>query len=313
MHVWSSPCVRTRYHSAVAVPNTSNQYAAMSRVAVLGMGLLGSGFAEGLLSRGGTELVVWNRTSSKVEPLLALGATSAPSAAEAVRGAERVHLVLLDDDTVDATIADFQAALHPDAVILDHTTTLPARTAARAAALEAAGIKYLHAPVMMGPGAARTAKGMMLVAGPTARFDSVKAALTEMTGELWHVGERTDLAAIYKLFGNASTLSVVGVLADVMRMADAADVERSGVLEMLNRVNLNGPLGMRGIMMVTGNYEPNFTLDVARKDLRLMLETAGDAPTPMLSALASRMDEEIANGQGSEDFAIIGKGSGVPV
>ena len=279
----------------------------MSRVAILGTGLLGSGFAEGLLSRGGTELVVWNRTASKTDPLVALGATAAESPAEAVRGAERVHLVLLDDDAVDATIAEFQAALHPDAVILDHTTNLPARTATRAAALDAAGIKYLHAPVMMGPGAARAAKGMMLVAGPTARFESVRDALAPMSGEVWHVGERADLAAVYKLFGNASALSVVGVLADVMRMADAAGVERSGVLEMLAKVNLNGPLGMRGTMMVTGNYEPNFTLDVARKDLRLMLETAGDEPTPMLSALAARMDEEIANGQGNEDFAILGK------
>jgi 3-hydroxyisobutyrate dehydrogenase len=279
----------------------------MARVAVLGMGLLGSAFAEALLTRGGNEVVVWNRTTAKTDPLTALGATAAESPAEAVRGAERVHLVLLDDDSVDATIADFQAALHPDAVILDHTTNLPARTAARVAALDAAGIKYLHAPVMMGPGAARTAKGMMLVAGPTARFETVKDALTPMTGELWHVGERPDLAAVYKLFGNASAMSVVAVLADIMRMADAAQVDRSGVLEMLAKVSLNGPLGMRGTMMATGNFEPNFTLDVARKDLRLMLETAGDEPMPMLSAFAARMDEEIANGQGSEDFAIIGK------
>lgn len=279
----------------------------MTRIAVLGMGLLGSGFAEGLLSRGASELVVWNRTKAKTDPLVALGATAAESSAEAVRGADRVHLVLLDDDTVDETIADFQAALHPDAVIIDHTTTLPARTATRAAALNAAGIKYLHAPVMMGPGAARTAKGMMLVAGPTARFESVREALTDMTGELWYLGERSDLAAVYKLFGNAAGLSVVGVIADVMRLADSANVDRTGVLEMLAKVNLNGPLTMRGTMMATGKYEPNFTLDVARKDLRLMLETAGDAPTPMLSALAARMDEEIANGQGSEDFAVIGK------
>ncbi len=286
----------------------------MTRIAVLGMGLLGSGFAEGFLSRGASELVVWNRTKAKTEPLVALGATAAESSAEAVRGADRVHLVLLDDDTVDETIADFQAALHPDAVIIDHTTTLPARTATRAAALNAAGIKYLHAPVMMGPGAARTAKGMMLVAGPTARFESVREALTEMTGELWYLGERSDLAAVYKLFGNAAGLSVVGVIADVMRLADSANVDRAGVLEMLAKVNLNGPLTMRGTMMATGKYEPNFTLDVARKDLRLMLETAGDAPTPMLSALAARMDEEIANGQGSEDFAVIGKaGSGAAV
>jgi 3-hydroxyisobutyrate dehydrogenase len=279
----------------------------MSRVAVLGMGLLGSGVAEGLLTRGGTTVVVWNRTASKTEPLVALGATAAESPAEAVRGAERVHLVLLDDDSVDEAIADFQAALHPDAVVIDHTTTLPTRTAARAAALEAVGVRYLHAPVMMGPGAARTAKGMMLVAGPTERFESVKSVLAEMTGELWYVGERTDLAAVYKLFGNAAALSVVGVLADVMRIADGANVPRSGVLDMLAKVNLNAPLNMRGNMMLTGEYEPNFTLDVARKDLRLMLQTAVEGTTPMLSALASRMDDVIEAGQAKEDFAIIGK------
>jgi 3-hydroxyisobutyrate dehydrogenase len=271
------------------------------------MGLLGSGFAEGLLTRGGSEVVVWNRTTSKCEPLVGLGATAAESPAEAVRGAERVHLVLLDDDSVDEAVADFQAALHPDAVVIDHTTTLPARTAARAAALDAVGIQYLHAPVMMGPGAARTAKGMMLVAGPVERFERVREALTAMTGELWHVGERSDLAAVYKLFGNAASLSVVGVLADVMRIADGADVPRSGVLEMLAKVNLNGPLAMRGTMMLTGEYEANFTLDVARKDLRLMLETAVEGTTPMLSALAARMDDVIEAGLAKQDFAVIGK------
>ncbi len=279
----------------------------MTRVAVLGMGLLGSGLVEGMLTRGGSEVVVWNRTRSKSEPLALLGATAAESPAEAVRGAERVHLVLHDDDSVDELIAEFQAALHPEAIVIDHTTTLPARTSARAATLDAAGIKYLHAPVMMGPGAARTAKGLMLVAGPTERVDVVRDALAEMTGELWHVGERTDLAAVYKLFGNAASLSVVGVLADVMRMADAADVERSGVLEMLAKVNLNGPLNMRGTMMITDVYEPNFTLDVARKDVRLMLELAAPGTTPILSALAARMDDVIAAGQAKEDFAVIGK------
>jgi 3-hydroxyisobutyrate dehydrogenase-like beta-hydroxyacid dehydrogenase len=278
----------------------------MTRVSVLGMGLLGAGFAEGLLARGGSTVVVWNRTPAKCEPLVALGATAAPSAAEAVRGAQRVHLVLLDDDSVERTLAECQAALHPDAIVIDHTTTLPERTAARAAALAQAGIRYLHAPVMMGPGAARDAKGMMLVAGPGALVASVRDALATMTGELWHVGERPDLAAVYKLFGNAAALSVVGVLADVMRLADATGVPRTGVLEMLAKVNLNGPVGGRGKMMATGAFESNFTLDVARKDLRLMLETAGSLPVPMLSALAARMDEGIAAGQGHEDFAVIG-------
>ncbi len=293
--------------TAETVDHKPTTHADMSRIAVLGMGLLGSGMAEGLLSRGGNQVVVWNRTASRTDALVVLGATAAESPAEAVRGAERVHLVLLDDDTVDDAIANFQAALHPDAIIIDHTTTLPARTVARAAALEAAGIQYLHAPVMMGPGAARTAKGMMLVAGPAARFALVQDALADMTAEVWHVGERPDLAAVYKLCGNAASLSVVGVLAEVMHMADAVGVERAGVLEMLAKVNLNGPLGMRGAMMVSGIYEPNFTLDVARKDVRLMLETAEPSTMPMLAALAARMDERIAAGQAKEDFAIVGK------
>ena len=87
-----------------------------------------------------------------------------------------------------------------------------------------------------------------------------------------------------------------------------ADGERWGI------IGRNGAGKSSIFKIITGEYEPNFTLDVARKDLRLMLETAGDAPTPMLTALAARMDEEIANGQGSEDFAVIGKaGSGAAV
>ncbi len=279
----------------------------MSRIAVLGTGLLGSAFVEALLKKGGDEVVVWNRTASKAEPLVALGAHAADTPADAVRGADRVHLVLLDDDSVDEAIAAFRDALGSDVVIVDHTTNQPHRTAARAATLDAQGLHYLHAPVMMGPGAARTKTGMMLVAGPNARVARVREALAGMTGELWHVGERAELAAVYKLFGNAATLSVVGIVADIMRMADAADVEREGVMQMLAKVQLNGPVNTRGRMMVTDQFDPQFTLDVARKDVRLMRETAGDESTPLLDALANRMDHLIINGLGGADLAVLGK------
>ena len=278
----------------------------MARVAVLGLGLLGSGFVEGLLTRGGTDVVVWNRTKSKADPLVAMGATIADTPAEAVAAAERVHLVLLDDDTVDATIEAFMHALDPSTVIVDHTTTRPDRTAARAAALDKDGLQYLHAPVMMGPGAARLAKGMMLVAGPNERFARVRDALAAMTGELWHVGERPDLAAVYKLCGNATILPLVGIVSEVMRIADASGVDRTDAFEMISKVNLNASLAMRGSMMVSQNFDPQFTLNVARKDLRLMLETAGTLPMPMLRALAIEMDELIAAGKGEQDVAVVG-------
>lgn len=279
----------------------------MTHVAVLGTGLLGAAFVEGLLSRGGSSVTAWNRTRSKAEPLASLGARIADSPADAVRDAARVHLVLLDDDTVDAVIDALRPGLSANAIIIDHSTTQPARTAARAAALEAAGVVYLHAPVMMGPPAARNAKGMMLIAGPTAHVERVRPDLAAMTGELWHVGERADLAAVYKLVGNAIVLSAVGVAADIMHMVDAAGVPRAGALEMLAKTNPGGAIAFRGAMMVNDAYETNFALDVARKDVRLMLETAASQPVPLLRALAQRMDEVIDSGEGQEDFAVLGR------
>lgn len=279
----------------------------MSHVAVLGTGLLGSGFVEGLLSRGGTTVTVWNRTREKAEPLQAFGATVADSAEAAVRGADRVHLVLLDDDSVDEIVVAIRPALAPHAVIIDHTTTQPARTAARVAALDAANIAYLHAPVMMGPPAARSAKGMMLVAGPNERVALVREALESMTGELWHVGERGDLAAVYKLIGNALVLGVVGVVADVMHMVDAAGVSRASAMDMLTKTNPAGSIAYRGPMMRDNQFDTAFALDVARKDVRLMLETAEGYPVSMLRALAQRMDVLIDDGEGARDFAVLGR------
>ena len=83
--------------------DTTTSSSASPHVAVLGMGLLGSAFAEALLARG-TSVTVWNRTRSKAERLEAFGARVADTPAEAVAGADRVHLILLDDDTVDELV-----------------------------------------------------------------------------------------------------------------------------------------------------------------------------------------------------------------
>ena len=241
-------------------------------IALLGTGLLGSAFAEAFLTRGGSSVAVWNRTRSKAEALGAMGARVSDSPADAVRGAARVHLVLLDDDTVDEAIVAFRDALEPNAVIVDHTTLRPDRTAARAAALNAAGIEYLHAPVMMGPPAARAAKGIMFVAGPVERFERVKDELARMTGEVHFLGERAELAACYKLCANAMLLMTAGALSDVFHMADAMHMPREAVGDVFRKFNTDGILNARGLRMLNEDYNATFTLDVARKDVRLMVE-----------------------------------------
>ena len=277
----------------------------MTRVALLGTGLLGSAFADGLLTRGGTELTVWNRTPAKAEVLGARGARVAPTPADAVKGAERVHLVLLDDATVDATIEALRPGLDARVVICDHTTNLPRLTADRALRLAAEGIAYLHCPVFMSPMAARSVKGMMMVAGPSLHFDRVQEGLRPMTGELWYVGERPDLAACYKLFGNAMILTMAGGIADVFHMADSLHVERADAWSLFSRFKTEGILPVRAAKILEENYTASFALEVARKDARLMLESGGGTPLPVLQAIAARMDELIAAGYGDKDMAVM--------
>jgi 3-hydroxyisobutyrate dehydrogenase-like beta-hydroxyacid dehydrogenase len=58
--------------------------------------------------------------------------------------------------------------------------------------------------------------------------------------------------------------------------------------------------------MAKGNYNPSFELTMARKDVRLMLETAGDRPMAVLPSVATRMDQLIAAGHGADDCCVLG-------
>jgi len=277
----------------------------MTKIAFLGTGLLGAAFAEAAAKRGDS-VTAWNRSADKVHALTQFGVKAAATPADAVQGASRVHLVLKDDAVVDEVIAQARHALAPDAILIDHTTTLPALTAERAARLHADGLKYLHCPVFMGPPAARSAQGSMMVAGPAALFESVKVDLAKMTGRLLYMGERTDLAAANKLLGNAMIIGLSAVMADVLTLAQASNIDGEDAIKLLGLLDLNAMVGGRGLNMAKGNFRPSFELAMARKDVRLMLETSGNRPMATLPAIAARMDHLISAGHGAEDASVLG-------
>lgn len=276
----------------------------MAKLAFLGTGLLGGAFAEAAAKRGDT-VVAWNRSPDKAQALAQFGVTAAASPAEAVQGASRVHLILKDDAVVEEVIAAARPGLAADAVLIDHSTTLPALTTERSERLRAAGIAYLHCPVFMGPPAARKALGSMLAAGPRAVFERVQGDLERMTGRLDYLGERPDLAAVYKLFGNAMFIGAWAVMADVFAMAKAGDVAPEDVVKLLGMIDLNAVVAIRGKSMAKGDFVPTFELSMARKDLGLMLEMADGLPMAALPAIAARMDALIAAGYGDRDAGVL--------
>jgi len=277
----------------------------MSTIAFLGTGLLGAAFAQAAAQRGDT-VTAWNRSPDKVHALAQFGVMAAASPAQAVQSASRVHLVLKDDAVVEEVLAAARAGLAPDAIIIDHSTTLPLLTKARAERLLAEGVNYLHCPVFMGPPAARQAQGSMMVAGPKALFERVQPELARMTGRLEYMGERADLAAVNKLFGNAMIIGVSALMADILTMAQASDVSADDAVKLLGFLDLNAMVAGRGLSMAKGNFNPSFELAMARKDVRLMLETAGDRPLAVLPLVATRMDQLIAAGHGFDDCCVLG-------
>ncbi len=278
----------------------------MAQIAFLGTGLLGSAFVEASLKRG-DQVTVWNRTIAKARKLESFGATVAAAPADAVRGAERVHLVLKDDASVEEVVTALRPGLEPGTVIVDHSTTQPALTAERATRLNAAGIPYLHCPVFIGPAAARQSQGIIMSSGPQALFDRVKDALAKQAARVEYLGERPDLAAVYKLCGNAFIIGIMALTADVFAVARGAGVPATDALKLLEFWNPSAVILGRGRTMAAQDFTPSFELMMARKDLRLMLETAAGQELTALPAIAARMDEVIAAGHGAADMAIIGK------
>lgn len=275
-----------------------------THIAFLGTGLLGAALVEAALGRG-DRVAVWNRTAAKAQALERFGARAAASPAEAVRGAARVHLVLTDDAVVDAVIAALRPGLADDAIIVDHTTTQPALTAERARRLQAEGVRYLHCPVFIGPVAARRGTGTILAAGPRALFDAVEPALARMAERVQWTGERPDLAAVHKLCGNAYIIGIAALVADVLAIARGGGASPAEALDVIAGFDASAMAAGRGRVMAAGDYTPSFELAMARKDVRLMIETAGDEPLTALPGIAARMDALIAAGRGAEDLAVI--------
>jgi 3-hydroxyisobutyrate dehydrogenase len=275
------------------------------KIAFFGTGLMGSGFVRRLRANG-HEVNVWNRSAAKARALQADGAHAFEDPAAALAGADRLHLSLADDDSVDAVLEPIAAAIPASTWIVDHTTTAVRPTAARAARWQARGRCYVHAPVFMGPANALAGTGLMLVSGERARHDALLPALQQMTGQVVYLGEAPERAAAFKLFGNLTLIGIMGVLGDVNRLAHAVGISTADAFSLFEHFNPGQTLPARAARIASGDLaQPSFELAMARKDVRLMVEEArrGGVDLFVMPGVAAMFDAAIARGEGSLDAA----------
>src|SRR5881275_3285789 len=109
--------------------------------AFLGMGLLGSNFVKAMLRRG-EKVQVWNRTSSRATELEQFGANAFTNVQDAVKGADRIHITVKDDASVDEVLEKAAGGFSPGVIIIDHTTTSKEGAIKRTAEWKNRGFQY---------------------------------------------------------------------------------------------------------------------------------------------------------------------------
>jgi 3-hydroxyisobutyrate dehydrogenase-like beta-hydroxyacid dehydrogenase len=242
-------------------------------------------------------------------PLAAKGAQIADDPASCVRGASRVHLVLTSDDAVDVVIESLRPALSPTVSVYDHSTNLPQRVKERVARLRKEGVRYVSAPVFMSPRNAREASGMILLSGDATECAEHQATLAEMTGKALYVGAREDLAAFHKISGNGLLIGLMGLVGDLVSMGRAQGLEPAEVLSLYEQWNPATSIAYFGRTVANAGSKPaTFELQMARKDVGLMLESAQGQRLCALPAVAAAMDAAIGEGRARQDYAVFARG-----
>ena len=278
-------------------------------VAFLGMGLLGANFVRAMINKG-EKVQVWNRTSSKATALQQYGAIPKMSPADAVKGADRIHLTLKDDASIDEVLEQAKPGLSPGATIIDHTTTSVEGAIQRTKEWKDRGFAYIHAPVFMGPPNALEGTGTMLVSGDQEIVTRFLPVLQKMTGKVLNFGDETGRAAGMKLLGNCFLVCFTTGIADTLMLAKGLHIPLADLNTLFDTWNPGAMLPARLKRMTSGDFSnPSWELSMARKDTGLFLKEAehGGVTLKVIPAIAAEMDRWIGKGHGSDDWTVIAK------
>jgi len=164
-------------------------------VTVVGLGSMGSALADAFLAAG-HPTTVWNRTASKAEPLVARGARQAETVDEAVRASPLIIACLT---TYEDTWAALEQAELTGRTLVTLNSGSPAGARRMAAWADGHGARFLDGAVKNVPSAVGAPDTLLYYGGDKAVFDEHLDTLRVLGGDTVHLGEETDLAALYEM------------------------------------------------------------------------------------------------------------------
>lgn len=278
----------------------------MTELAWLGTGTMGLPMARNVIKAGGFSLRAWNRSPERAQPLAQEGATVCGEVAEAARGAALLVTMLSDGDAVHEVAAQALPEL-ADGAIWIQMSTIGIQASDRCAELAAAaGVTLVDAPVLGTRDPAEQAKLVILASGPQDTRDQVMPVFDALGSRTLWVGD-AGAGSRVKVVVNGWVVGVVGVLAEVIALAEGLDVDPSLFFEAVKGGPLDLPYAqLKGKAMMEHDFtDVSFRLALARKDGDLLLAAADEIglQVPVMDAIVARMRKVQAEGQGDEDMA----------
>jgi len=277
-------------------------------VSFFGLGAMGRAMAATLL-KAGYRVRVWNRTRSAVEELARQGAEPVADPGKAFGG---IVISMLADDRAVREVFLTQRLLEaaPPRTVHVNMATISVGLAESLAALHLRHkVQYVAAPVFGRPEAAAAAQLNIVAAGEDAAIDRVQPLLDCLGQRTWRIGREPHQANAVKIAGNFLIASAIESMAEAATLVERHGVRPADMLNLLTNTLFAAPVYQNyGGMIVERRYEPAaFRLALGLKDMRLVLEAAEAARTPMpfASVLRDHLLEAVARGDGERDWAAL--------
>ncbi len=253
------------------------------KIGFIGLGIMGGGMARNLVEKG-HDVTVWNRTSSRTQPLAAAGATVADSARAVAEIADVTMLCVSDTPDVEAVLHGEDgvlAGLSEGDLVVDHSTISPSATARFAGEVEAVGASWLDAPVSGGSeGAARGTLSIM-IGGDAGQVERARPYLEAFGTTITHVGP-TGSGQLVKLVNQILVVGTQLAVSEALLFAEAGGLDLRKTLDaVVGGAAGSWMLANRGPQMIERDWRPGFTIDLQQKDLRLVLEAADELGSPV--------------------------------
>jgi 3-hydroxyisobutyrate dehydrogenase-like beta-hydroxyacid dehydrogenase len=280
------------------------------RIGFLGLGIMGSRMAANLV-RAGFQTTVWTHTPGKAERWAAEnGSTACATPAEVAQSSDIIISMVVDGEQVSSILlgpGGVMEAARPGLLCVDMSTIAPPDTRRIGAALAAADVRMLDAPVTGSAPRAEDGSLTIMAGGERKDFERALPALETMGELIAHVGELGQ-GEMLKLINNAVAAANASAVAEALVLARAGGIEIDDLIRVVSSGSgASTQLTLKAASMAGHEFAPLFKTAHMLKDVRLCLREAEKAGAPFPAAAHARdlLTATMGRGYGDQDYCAI--------